>query len=252
MSEEEQWSKLKMLTGARVALGRTGSSLTTSEMMQFREDHALAKDAIWMELDDGMLTGQLKNIGLETLFLDSQANDRAHFIKRPDLGRKLSEGSMKKLSTFTETKLDLSITLADGLSALAIERHAFNFLEVLLPLISSYTLAPIAIVRQGRVAISDEIGELFRSRLSIILIGERPGLTSPDSLGVYLTYGPKAGNTDEKRNCISNIRSGGLSYEFAALKLSFLISEAIRRKLSGVDLKDTFDPNELIDDRTKK
>ncbi|MBN7814242.1 ethanolamine ammonia-lyase subunit EutC [Algoriphagus pacificus] len=244
------WEKLRNFTDARVALGRAGGSLKTAELLSFRKDHALAKDAVWTELDIYFLQEELKKLKLETLVLETQAKDRETFIKRPDLGRKLNASSTESLQTLSQSK-EISIILADGLSAQAIALHAIPFLQEFLPLIQGHSLAPISLVKQGRVAISDEIGELFSSKLSIILIGERPGLSSPYSMGVYLTYNPKAGNTDEKRNCISNIRTGGLPYAYAAEKLAFLCSEALRLKLSGVHLKDTFDHHLLKNESGK-
>lgn len=238
------WSSYRSFSNARIALGRAGGSLTTTEMLAFRADHSLAKDAIWANLEAKVLQAQLNELGLTSILLDSEARDRKQFIQRPDLGRKLSQSSADYLKRST-SKSEISISIADGLSAMAILQHTGPFLEALLPLLTAYRIAPISIIRQGRVAISDEIGELLGCRLSIILIGERPGLSSPNSMGVYLTYSPKSGNTDEKRNCISNIRAEGLPYEYAAQKLHFLISESLRRKLSGVQLKDTFDDQQL-------
>lgn len=249
---EDKWQKLRSLTSARIGLSKAGGSLTTKAMLAFRKDHALARDAVWAELDVESLSENLKSLGLNVQTLSSQANSRETYIKQPELGRSLSQKSAWELGRVKKEKFDLSISIADGLSALAIERHAVNFLKEFLPLISQFSIAPISIIKQGRVAISDEIGERLKAKLSIILIGERPGLTSPDSLGIYLTYQPKAGNTDEKRNCISNIRNGGLSYEFAANKLAFLVTESMRRKLSGVDLKDTFDHKQIDNGRTEK
>ncbi|MEM8567933.1 MAG: ethanolamine ammonia-lyase subunit EutC [Bacteroidota bacterium] len=239
------WKQLKSFTDARIALGRTGGSLTTEQLLKFRKDHALAKDAVWTDLNSEKIITELRSMGRDVILVDSQAWDRRTFIQRPDLGRRLTKISEEKLKA-RRGNYDISLCIADGLSALAIENHAVSFLSFLLPLIRSFRLAPITLVNQGRVAVSDQIGELLGSALSIVLIGERPGLSSPDSMGIYMTYKPKAENTDEKRNCISNIRKEGLSYDFAAQKLAFLISESLRRKLSGVELKDTFDPNSIL------
>jgi ethanolamine ammonia-lyase small subunit len=246
------WEKLKDFTDARIALGRTGGSLKTQELLAFRKDHALAKDAVWTPLDFTLLENELENMNLDHLRLNSEASDRETYIRRPDLGRKLSQESIATIKNSNPTPADISILIADGLSANAISTHAIFFLEEFLPLVDRFSLAPICLINQGRVAISDQIGELFSSKISIILIGERPGLSSPYSMGIYLTYNPKAGNTDEKRNCISNIRVGGLPYAYAAGKLAFLTSEALRLKLSGVDLKDTFDSQLLKNDFGKK
>ncbi|MEM7107943.1 MAG: ethanolamine ammonia-lyase subunit EutC [Bacteroidota bacterium] len=243
------WDRLKSFTAARVALGRVGGSLTTRQLLQFRKDHALARDAVWADLNVEKMSDALKTLAVNVISVSSQATDRQTYIKRPDLGRKLGHSSAQELNSI-QGDFELSISIADGLSALAVERHSVPFLASFLPLITSFKLSPITLIRQGRVAISDQIGERFGSILSIILIGERPGLSSPDSMGVYMTYGPSTGNTDEKRNCISNIRKEGLSYEFAAQKLAFLISESLRRKLSGVDLKDTFDLNSKLSSKS--
>ncbi|WP_439488089.1 ethanolamine ammonia-lyase subunit EutC [Algoriphagus sp.] len=245
------WEKLKEFTDARIALGRTGGSLKTAELLSFRKDHALAKDAVWTALDFPLLQRALEKLNLPHLMLNSEAQDRETYIKRPDLGRKLSRESIATITNSNYAPADISILIADGLSANAISIHAINFLEEFLPLITRFSQAPICLVSQARVAISDQIGELFSSKLSIILIGERPGLSSPYSMGIYLTYNPKAGNTDEKRNCISNIRTGGLPYAYAAEKLAFLCSEALRLKLSGVLLKDTFDHHLLKNESGK-
>mgnify|MGYP001791044948 CR=1 FL=1 len=239
------WGQLKSFTVARVALGRVGGSLTTEQLLQFRKDHALARDAVWADLDIERMVTTLDTLTSDVIVVSSQATDRQAYIKRPDLGRKLDDTSEKELKG-RQGDFELSICIADGLSALAIENHAAPFLTCLLPLIKPFRLAPPTLIQQGRVAISDQIGQLLGTTLSLILIGERPGLSSPDSMGVYMTYHPQTGNTDEKRNCISNIRKEGLSYEFAAQKLAFLISESLRRKLSGVELKDTFDVNSML------
>jgi len=242
MNKEEIWRKIRTYTDARIGIGRTGGSLTTRELLQFRMDHAFAKDAVWMDLNVLALKKQLEELSTSPIVLQSQAPNRQAYIQRPDWGRLLHSTSIERLKALAPESYDLNITIADGLSALAIERHVLPFLRYFLPLVETkFTLAPITIVQQGRVAISDSIGQLLNSQLAIILIGERPGLSSPDSLGIYFTYKPQQGNTDEKRNCISNIRKEGLPYEFAAQKLNFLINEALRRKLSGVHLKDTFD-----------
>jgi len=250
--QSNSWEKLKAFTDARIALGRAGGSLQTAELLSFRKDHSLAKDAVWTALDTPLLKDELKKLNLPTLTLSSEAKDRETYIKRPDLGRKLSQESIDVIKNLNLPTFDISIGIGDGLSANAISIHAINFLTEFIPQISGFSLAPICLIKQARVAISDEIGELFSSKISIILIGERPGLSSPYSMGIYLTYNPKAGNTDEKRNCISNIRAGGLPYFYAAGKLAFLTSEALRLKLSGVDLKDTFDSQLLKNDFGKQ
>jgi ethanolamine ammonia-lyase small subunit len=221
---------LRSFTPARVALGRTGHSLPTAELLRFQLDHARARDAVFQELDPASL-------GIPHLLLRSMAESRAVYLRRPDLGRSLSEESRTLLEG---GDYDAAIAIADGLSAAAIHHHAIPLLEALMPRLEAeaWNLAPLTVVLQGRVAVGDEIGMLLGARLVVLLIGERPGLTSPDSLGVYLTWDPRPGRTDAERNCISNVRSEGLAYGAAAGKIHFLMREARMRKLSGVALKE--------------
>jgi len=221
---------LRQFTPARVALGRTGNSLPTADLLRFQLDHARARDAVYEELDPSSL-------GMPHLLLRSAAPDRATYLRRPDMGRRLSETSRALLST---AGYDAAIVIADGLSAPAVHHHAVPLLESLTPLLTpeDWRLAPLTVVLQGRVAIGDEIGDLLGASLVVVLIGERPGLTSPDSLGIYLTWSPRPGRTDAERNCISNVRTEGMSYRLAAHKLHFLMREARRRNLSGVRLKE--------------
>jgi len=216
---------LRSFTPARVALGRTGHSLTTSELLRFRLDHARARDAVYEPLDTASLPQP-------HILLHSAAPDRATYLRRPDLGRKLSSDAHLERGDF-----DAAIVIVDGLSAPAVHHHAGPLLAAV-HLGEDWRIAPLTVVLQGRVAIGDEIGQKLGARLVAVLIGERPGLTSADSLGVYLTWDPRPGRTDAERNCISNIRSEGISYELAAHKLRFLMNEARTRKLSGVALKE--------------
>lgn len=227
---------LRSFTPARVALGRTGHSLPTAELLRFQLDHARARDAVFQELDPASL-------GLPHILLRSRAGSRAAYLRRPDLGRSLRDESRVLLQ---RGDYDAAIVIADGLSATAVHHHAVPLLEALTPRLQAegWNLAPLTIVLQGRVAIGDEIGALFGARLVVMLIGERPGLTSPDSLGVYLTWDPRPGRTDAERNCVSNVRTEGLGYETAAGKIHFLMREARARKLSGVALKEDA-PGEL-------
>lgn len=227
---------LRSFTPARVALGRTGHSLPTAELLRFQLDHARARDAVFQELDPASL-------GIPHILLRSRAGSRAAYLRRPDLGRSLRDESRVLLQ---RGDYDAAIVIADGLSATAVHHHAVPLLEALTPRLQAegWNLAPLTIVLQGRVAIGDEIGALFGARLVVMLIGERPGLTSPDSLGVYLTWDPRPGRTDAERNCISNVRTEGLGYETAAGKIHFLMREARARKLSGVALKEDA-PGEL-------
>ncbi len=246
---------LRAFTPARVAIGRVGNSLPTAELLRFQLDHARARDAVYEPLDPGSL-------GLEHVLVRSAAPDRSTYLRRPDLGRRLAEGTVLERGDY-----DASIVIADGLSAPAVHRHARPVVEALLERLTGekparragfrtetkvlsgpkaarraglggWRLAPLTVVLQGRVAVGDEIGERLGARMSLVLIGERPGLTSPDSLGAYLTWDPRPGRTDAERNCVSNIRTEGLSYEAAAVTLEFLMSAARSRRLSGVALKD--------------
>lgn len=221
---------LRSFTPARVALGRAGHSLPTAELLRFQLDHARARDAVYQELDAASL-------GIPHVLLRSAAPDRRTYLRRPDLGRMLSAESAGLLS---KGDYDAAIVIADGLSATAVHRHAAPVLAELLPRLNeeAWRLAPIAIVLQGRVAVGDEIGARLGARLTVMLIGERPGLTSPDSLGVYLTWDPRPGRTDAERNCISNVRTEGIGYAEAAYKIHFLMRAARTRQLSGVVLKE--------------
>lgn len=219
---------LRSFTPARVALGRSGHSLPTAELLRFQLDHARARDAVYCELDPTA-------VALPHLLLRSTARDRATYLRRPDLGRKLHPDSRAQL---TPGDCDAAIVISDGLSAPAIHHHAIPLLEALLPRLTRWRLAPLCVVQQGRVAIGDEIGEALGARLVVVLIGERPGLTSPDSLGIYLTWDPRPGRTDAQRNCISNVRTEGIAYDLAAHKLHFLMTASRTRRLSGVELKE--------------
>ncbi len=221
---------LRSFTPARVGLGRTGHSLPTAELLRFQLDHARARDAVWEELDPG-------GLGLTHVLVHSAATDRRTYLRHPDLGRTLSAESRARLR---KGDSDAAIVLADGLAPAAVQRHAPALLAELAPRLEEeqWQLAPVTVVLQGRVAIGDEIGERLGARMVAVFIGERPGLSSPDSLGVYLTWDPHPGRTDAQRNCISNIRAEGLSYRAAAHQLHFLMREARLRKLTGVALKE--------------
>ncbi len=240
MNDEELYKSMASITQARINLGNSGSGIPTKHLLKLKLDHALAKDAIYTKLNSNLLQSNLKDIGINSILVKTRAVDRDTFLKHPDSGRKLDNISRDILTNSDkENDIDIIFIIADGLSANAIQKHAFLFISYILPgLKKNYAIDEIVIVEQGRVAISDEICELRKAKLSIILIGERPGLSSPDSMGIYLTYNPKVGNTDEKRNCISNIRMLGLTYEMAAIKLNYLINESLKRKLSGINLKE--------------
>jgi ethanolamine ammonia-lyase small subunit len=241
-------ARLRALTPARVGLARTGVSLETREVLDFQRCHAQARDAVHSRLEAATLAAALaKTSGSEALRLHSAAPDRTTYLQRPDLGRKLDEASRNLLAyrallqptgDLPDKESKLALIVADGLSALAVERHAVPLLDELLPRLDGWLLAPLCVVQQARVAIGDEIGLALGAQLSVVLIGERPGLSSPDSLGAYLTWQPRPGRTDAERNCISNIREEGLSYAQAAAQLSYYLTEARRRQLTGVALKE--------------
>lgn len=230
---------MREFTAARIAIGRAGTSIPLKQSLEFKLAHAHARDAVYSELDIAALTDNLKQFDLPILHLHSQAGYREQYLQRPDLGRKLSDASTTELQDYTQST-DIAIVIADGLSATAINTNAINLLKVLIPMLQSVNikLADLVLVEQGRVAIADEIALALNAKLSLIIIGERPGLSSADSMGVYLTYNPKPGLTDELRNCVSNIRPAGLTYKQASKKIFYLVQEAFKRKLSGVELKD--------------
>ncbi|MGA8170199.1 MAG: ethanolamine ammonia-lyase subunit EutC [Methylocystis sp.] len=230
---------LRTATPARIFLPRAGLALTTQANLQFQLDHAEARDAVHERLDVEALIAALRARGLETLHLATAAADRRAYLLRPDLGRALDEVSRARLAN-AAGEYDIAFIIADGLSARAISSHALALLDEALPAFrgASWKVAPIVVVEQGRVAIGDEIGEILGAALVAVLIGERPGLSSPDSLGVYLTFAPRVGRTDAERNCLSNIRAGGMSYSEGARRLFHLCGEARRRRFTGVGLKD--------------
>ncbi|GAA0850477.1 ethanolamine ammonia-lyase subunit EutC [Marinobacter szutsaonensis] len=247
---QNPWRKLRQFTDARIGLGRAGISLPTQELLQFQLAHAQAIDAVHCPLDVSKLQADLVAAGVtsrheEVLTLKSQAPDRATYLQRPDLGRILSRPSGELLSDRVPAEgegPDLAIVIVDGLSSWAVQTNAAPMVAQLTADLEAdkgeWCLAPLTIVEQGRVAIGDDIGSILRARAVLVLIGERPGLSSPDSLGAYLTWGPRPGRHDADRNCISNIRPAGLSYSNASQRLLYLIREAFRRQLSGVALKD--------------
>jgi ethanolamine ammonia-lyase small subunit len=240
---QNPWLELRRLTPARIALGRTGTSMPTGAQLDFQFAHAQARDAVHLPFDHAGLGAQLSERGRESVLLHSAATDRNSYLQRPDLGRKLSDESAQTLRDYAQAHpggVDLAIVVADGLSALAVHRHTMPFLERMEEQITAegWSVSPVILVEQGRVAVADEIGERLGAKMVVILIGERPGLSSPDSLGLYFTYNPKIGLTDAYRNCISNVRLEGLSYGMAAHRLLYLMREACRRQLSGVNLKD--------------
>ncbi len=227
MHTDDSWTQLRELTAARIALGRAGHSLPTRELLAFQLAHAKARDAVWRSLDPTAFAAR------GPIYLHSAVHDRTEYLRRPDLGRKLDGESAAKI---VKGDWDAAIVIADGLSAIAVHRNADALLDALLPKLTDWKIAPICVVEQGRVAIGDEIGERLGAAMAIVLIGERPGLSSPDSLGAYLTWSPRVGRTDAERNCVSNIRTGGLAPELAAVRIALVMNAARERRLTGVNL----------------
>lgn len=237
------WGELRRFTQARIGLGRAGTSLPTSAHLDFQFDHARARDAVHRLLDVGAVVAACQAEGLDPIHLHSAAATRSIYLQRPDLGRSLSVASREALAAHAAAANgtpDVALVIGDGLSAYAVEKNISPFLKAFMRRLAGarLTIGPVVVAEQARVALGDEIGEIIGAPLVVMLIGERPGLSSPDSLGIYMTWGPARGRTDADRNCISNVRPEGLSYEIAANKLLYLITEARRRKLSGVLLKD--------------
>ncbi|GLQ30370.1 ethanolamine ammonia-lyase subunit EutC [Litoribrevibacter albus] len=276
---ENPWRKLRDFTDARIGLGRSGVSIPTKHLLEFQLAHAQAQDAVHLPLDTDDLTQSLCASGVlqspeQAVLLHSQAEDRSVYLQRPDLGRRLDDHSISVLkehstsvlnkhsisvlskhgsqfsTASTQEAYDLAVVVVDGLSSLAIQQNTAPFLTELYAALEADTqpwnLAPITIVQQGRVAVGDEVGALLHARCVLLLVGERPGLSSPDSLGLYLTWAPKVGLTDAARNCISNVRKAGLDYPDAVRKAMYLLKESRQLKLSGVKLKDRSEEGDLI------
>lgn len=235
MLPADPWQALRAHTAARIGLGRVGASMPTAELLRFGLAHAQARDAVHGRLDSVALAGALKAEGLASLQVKSMAPDRERYLLRPDLGRCLDPESRQLLAD--APRADIALVIADGLSAQAAMRHALPVALLLRDALGGWP-APMIIAQQGRVALGDDIGAALGARLAIVMLGERPGLSSPDSLGIYLTWGPTPGRMDSERNCISNVRPAGLGYAAAAHKLHFLVGQSLRRQLSGVALKD--------------
>ncbi|MBK0380808.1 ethanolamine ammonia-lyase subunit EutC [Mucilaginibacter segetis] len=238
-SEDYQISFLRQFTSARIGIGSSGAAIPTKPALEFKMAHAHARDAVYSRMDTEMLTDELIQFKLPVLALHSKATNREQYLQRPDMGRSLDELSSNRLADQI-TNNGIVIIIADGLSAAAINKNVLVLLKLLIPRLTDagYKLAPICLVEQGRVAIGDEIAAELGASFSVMLIGERPGLSSADSMGAYLTYQPKPGLTDDARNCVSNIRTEGLALPTAADKIFYLIQESLKRKLSGVWLKD--------------
>jgi ethanolamine ammonia-lyase small subunit len=240
----DPWSHLRQHTSARIALGRTGVSLPTRELLDFALAHAQARDAIHLPLDTDALCAELQQQGWPApLRLHSQARDRHEYLLRPDLGRRLDATSVDRLGAVAADAPDLVLVLGDGLSALGIQQHGAALLAAIRSALSSaffpaLRLGPLVVVSQARVAVADEVGERLGAAAVAMVVGERPGLSSPDSVGIYLTHAPRVGCSDAQRNCISNVRPAGQDLETAARRLAWLLGESRRLGLSGVGLKD--------------
>jgi ethanolamine ammonia-lyase small subunit len=250
---DNSWHVLRQYTAARIGLGRAGISVPTQHLLAFQLAHAQAQDAVHLPLNTSLLVEEINSKpeceSITPLIAHSQVIDRSHYLQRPDLGRRLNVDSVELLKNYAAAKddpYDLAIVIVDGLSSFAIQKNSAPLLHHLTQRISQQSfsdqnicrLAPVVIVKQGRVAIGDEVGALLNAKSVLVFIGERPGLSSPDSLGVYLTWAPKVGLTDESRNCVSNIRPEGLAYNEAVTKIFYLLSEAHLKKLTGIHLKE--------------
>jgi ethanolamine ammonia-lyase small subunit len=240
--EDALWSDLRRLTAARIGLPRSGASLATGPLLDFKLDHARARDAVHEPLDEARLVDDLTALDAKVISVASAAADRRQFLMRPDLGRRLAPDAEAALAPHTGP-FDVVFIIADGLSARAVQSHAAPVLKAALPVLrkEDWRIAPLVIVRHGRVAIGDAIAGHLRAEIAAVLIGERPGLTAPDSMGAYLTFNPQPATTDASRNCISNIRPDGIGYADAAFKIAHLLRAMRERRVSGVQLKDDSD-----------
>jgi ethanolamine ammonia-lyase small subunit len=236
---DDPWTRLRAATPARIGLARAGSSIATRDHLAFQLAHARARDAVHEPFALGALVERLRQRGLEAVQLHTAAADRPTYLARPDLGRRLDDASQARLAAMTRG-YDLAFVLADGLSTRAVTSHAVPLLDESLPQLrrDRWRIGPVAVVEEGRVAVGDEIGSILGAALVCVLIGERPGLTSPDSLGAYMTWQPAIGRTDSERNCLSNIRPAGMAYAEAALRLVYLCNQARLRRCTGIMLKD--------------
>ena len=238
----DRFAELRAFTAARIGLGRSGPGIATADHLAFRAAHALARDAVNTRLDLDAVESALGPLGAPVIQVESRAPDQASYLTRPDLGRRLSDASVARLRERAPGE-EIAVLVAGGLSALATASHAADLLGLLIPELrrSGRSVGPICVAPRGRVALGDEVGGLLGARLVVVLIGERPGLTSPDSLGAYVTLGPAVGRTDADRNCVSNIRPEGMALPEAARRIGWLIDQAMVRGISGVTLKDDSD-----------
>ncbi|MGC4065239.1 MAG: ethanolamine ammonia-lyase subunit EutC [Polyangiaceae bacterium] len=237
----DPWFNLARSTNARIALGRSGGSLRTSSQLELRLAHARARDAVQASFDAATVVEQLRESGVESELVGTRANSRQEYLMNPELGRSLSDGSRCHLAKIRDVRgpCELVIVVSDGLSPLAAQRQALPTLRALLPHLAQRapSLAPVLVAPLARVKLGDEIGAALGAKVSLVLVGERPGLSSPDSLGAYITYGPCVARTDADRNCISNIRAEGLPPEEAAARIACVIAASRRQQLSGVNLE---------------
>lgn len=238
---ERSMSALRALTPARVGLGCTGAGLPTRALLEFALDHARARDAVHAAFDGEAIIADLSHFGLPALAVSSRVANRSEYLGRPDLGRRLDQASVARLSDRAGAPpLPLAIVIGDGLSPRAVHAHAVALIRALLPQLAAFSVQTdtIMVATGARVALGDEIGEIVAARMVLVVLGERPGLSAPDSLGAYLTFAPKVGRSDAERNCVSNIHGRGLGYREAAFKIAWLVREGFRREFTGVTLKD--------------
>jgi len=245
----DPWIALRRFTQARIALGRAGHAAPTQALLDFQLAHAQARDAVHFPWDIDRFAEQMRSLGEQALILETLVSSRSEYLRRPDLGRMLADASRGRLDSHRDGAADVALIVSNGLSSTAVERHGMALLQAITGAYRArqYRIAPVCLVANGRVALADGIGSALAAKVAVIIVGERPGLSAADSLGIYLTYAPRPGNTDAQRNCVSNIRPPeGLGYEAAAAKLLYLTEEAIRLGLSGVALKDEM-PGLLIE-----
>jgi len=232
--------RLRDLTPARVGLGRTGAGLPTKALLEFTLDHARARDAVHAAFDVSAVISGLADLGVKAFDVSSRAPDRRDYLRRPDLGRTLDQASHELLASHKSSSCRLAVVVGDGLSPTAVNAHAIELVRSLIPrlAVDGIEIGHAVVARGARVALGDEIGAILGARMIAVLIGERPGLSAPDSLGAYLTFAPRPGLTDAERNCVSNIHGSGLGYDEAAFKIAWLIREGLAREVTGVALKD--------------
>jgi ethanolamine ammonia-lyase small subunit len=248
-TEDEFWTGLRQMTAARIGLKRAGASLATGPLLDFKLAHARACDAVTEPLDEVRLAAELASLGSPIILVASAAADRQTYLLRPDLGRRLAAGAADAALAAHKDNYDVVFVVADGLSSRAVALHAGSVLSLTMPALRAegWRIGPVVIVCHGRVAIGDEIATALGGASVAVLIGERPGLSAPDSMGVYLTFNPHAGTSDAERNCISNIRPDGTDYPVAGVRIAHLLRAMRTRRLSGVQLKDDSDRLQVLD-----